>query len=242
MDLVADEVAFLQSLVRLEGAHIAELGCGKADFARALIARAGVAKVDAFEVDRLQHARNLASAADGKLAFHMGGAEAIDLPDVSIDGVVMLKSLHHVPVQHLDRALSEIRRVLRPGGWLYVSEPVYAGEFNDIVKLFHDEGEVRAAAQAALRRAAAARVLHAEVEREFMAPLAFRDFDDFAAKVIGATHTEHVLPDALLAEVRRRFEAYVTAEGARFIRPMRVNLMRRSPPALEMGLHDFQFP
>ena len=37
MELIADEVAFLRSLVPLEGAHVAELGCGKADFARALI-------------------------------------------------------------------------------------------------------------------------------------------------------------------------------------------------------------
>lgn len=230
MELIADEVAFLQSLVPLEGAHLAELGCGKADFARALVTRAGVAKVDAFEVDRIQHAKNLASVADERLAFRLGGAEDIDLPDSFLDGVVMMKSLHHVPRENLDRAFAEIRRVLKPGGWLYVSEPAYAGEFNEIVKLFHDEGEVREAAQAALRRAASARVLNSEVEREFMAPLAFRDFDDFAAKVIGATHSEHVLSDALRAEVRRRFEAYMTPEGARFVRPMRVNLMRRPLP------------
>ena len=96
---------------------------------------------------------------------------------------------------HLDRALAEIRRVLKPGGWLYVSEPVYAGEFNEIVKLFHDEGEVRAAAQAAVRRAAQSKVLELAMEKEFMAPLAFRDFADF---------------------------------GAKFTRPVRVNLMRRA--------------
>ena len=230
MELIADEVAFLQSLVPLEGAHLAELGCGKADFARALIARAGVAKVDAFEVDRIQHGKNLASGADAKLAFRMGGAEKIDLADASIDAVVMMKSLHHVPMEHLDRALAEIRRVLKPGGWLYVSEPVYAGEFNDIVKLFHDEGEVRAAAYAALRRAGAARVLQPEMEKVFMAPLAFRDFDDFADKVIGATHSEHVLTAERLAEVRSRFEAHVKPGGAKFTRPMRVNLMRRALP------------
>jgi ubiquinone/menaquinone biosynthesis C-methylase UbiE len=230
MAFVADEVLFLQSLVPLEGAHVAELGCGKADFARALIARAGVVRVDAFEVDRIQHAKNLASAPNEKLAFHLGGAEAIALPDASIDGVVMMKSLHHVPMEHLDGALAEIRRVLKPGGWLYVSEPVYAGEFNEIVKLFHDEGEVRAAAQAAVLRAAKAKVLDLEVDREFMAPLAFRDFADFETKVIGATHSSHVLTPERLGEVRRRFEAHVTPDGAKFTRPMRVQLMRRALP------------
>ena len=97
MELIADEVAFLQSLVPLAGAHLAELGCGKADFARALVARAGVAKVDAFEIDRIQHGEKLASAAHPKLACRLGGAEDIDPPDASIDGVVMMKTLHHVP-------------------------------------------------------------------------------------------------------------------------------------------------
>ena len=227
MALVTDEVAFLQSLVLLEGAHVAELGCGNADFVRRLIERAGVAHVDAFEVDRIQHAKNLDGAAHPKLSFRLGGAEDIGLADASVDGVVMMKSLHHVPVDHLDRALAEIRRVLKPGGWLYVSEPVYAGEFNEIVKLFHDEGEVRAAAYAALQRAGRAKVLQPELEREFTAPLAFRDFADFADKLIRATHSEHVLTDALHDEVRRRFEAYMTPGGARFTRPMRVNLLRR---------------
>jgi ubiquinone/menaquinone biosynthesis C-methylase UbiE len=228
MTFIADELLFLQSLVSLDGADVAELGCGKADFARRLVERAGVARVEAFEVDRVQHRKNLDGPAHPKLAFRLGGAERIDLPDASVDGVVMMKSLHHVPVQHLDGALVEIRRVLKPGGWLYVSEPVYAGEFNEIVKLFHDEGEVRAAAYAALQRAGRAGVLEAELEREFMAPLAFRDFRDFAEKVIRATHSEHVLTDSLTEEVRRRFEDHMTPAGAKFTRPMRVNLLRRT--------------
>lgn len=51
------------------------------------------------------------------------------------------------------QALAEAARVLRPGGHLYVSEPVYAGPLNDVIGLFHDEREVRAAAQAALDEA-----------------------------------------------------------------------------------------
>ena len=67
----------------------------------------------------------------------------------------MLKSLHHVPMALMDQALAELARVLRPCGWLYVSEPVYAGQLNELIRLFNDEGEVRAAAQAALDRAVA---------------------------------------------------------------------------------------
>ena len=48
------------------------------------------------------------------------------------------------------QALGEVARVLRPGGHLYVSEPVYGGAFNEVIRVFNDEGVVRAAAQAAL--------------------------------------------------------------------------------------------
>jgi SAM-dependent methyltransferase len=226
-EIVADETALLASLVPLERARLLELGCGSGDFARKLAAGAPVASILALEVDAVQHRKNLESPAPARVEFGRGGAEAIALGDGSLDGVLMMKSLHHVPIASLDIALQEIARVLKPGGWLYVSEPVYAGEFNDIVKLFHDEGEVRAAAYAALGRATRAGVLREEKELHFMAPLSFRDFDDFATRVIGATHSHHSLSEALLGEVRARFEAHITPGGARFTRPMRANLMRR---------------
>jgi len=226
-EVIADELAYLASLVGLQGASVVELGCGKADFARKLVERTSVASVTALEVDRIQHRRNVEGPQHPRLSFVYGGAEDIPLPDACADGVLMMKSLHHVPVPKMDRAMEEIRRVLKPGGWLYVSEPVYAGEFNEIVRLFHDEGAVRAEAYLALKRASSARVLEADVEHEFMAPLAFKDYDDFVEKIVNATHSEHNYTDEVASEVRRRFAAYETPEGARFIRPMRVNLMRR---------------
>jgi SAM-dependent methyltransferase len=225
--VVTDEIELLGELAPLDGARLLELGCGNADFARRLLARTSVASVAALEVDRIQHARNLDAPQHPGLTFHFGGAQDIPLADASVDGVLMMKSLHHVPVALLDRALLEIRRVLKPGGWLYVSEPVYAGAFNDIVKLFHDEKAVRAAAYDALQRAAAAGMLVPVAEREFRTPRVFRDYDDFVAKVVRATHSDHAYPDDVAAEVRARFEKHQTPDGAPFIQPMRVNLLRR---------------
>lgn len=226
-DIVADEVALLTSLVDLDGARLLELGCGAADFARKLVARTGVASVTAFEVDRIQHGRNLAGAAVERLSFAYGGAEAITLPDASVDGVLMMKSLHHVPMISLDRALGEIARVLKPGGWFYASEPVYDGEFNDLIKLFHDEGVVRDAAYKALGRAHLRGVLREDREIQFMAPVAFKDFEDFDRRIIRATFAERNPSPELLATVRKQFEKYMKPGGAKFIRPMRVNLMSR---------------
>ena len=51
--------------------------------------------------------------------------------------------------------MAEIHRVLKPDGLAYISEPVFAGEFNEIIRLFHDELAVREAAFAAVGRAVA---------------------------------------------------------------------------------------
>jgi hypothetical protein len=46
----------------------------------------------------------------------------------------------------MDRSMREISRVLKPGGTVYISEPVFAGDFNEILRLFHGEQKVREAA------------------------------------------------------------------------------------------------
>lgn len=225
--LVTDEAEFMAQHLRLEGARLIELGCGKAEIARRLLERHGVAEITGFEVDERQHAANLAAAPVDGLRFAAGGAEQIPLPAASCDGVMMLKSLHHVPLQLMDQALAEIARLLVPGGWLYVSEPVYGGEFNELVKRFHDEGVVRAAACEALRRAAGRGVLSWDREIVFDTPLHFGDWDDFERRIVRATHSEHSLAPQLEREVREHFQRHMGADGAHFVRQMRVNLLSR---------------
>jgi SAM-dependent methyltransferase len=132
---------------------VLELGCGKAEKTRSLAETGRVAEILALEVDAIQHARNLQVTDLPNVRFAHGGAEAIPAEDNAFDIVIMLKSLHHVPVAHMDTALSEIARVLKPGGLAWISEPVFAGELNEIMRLFHDEKIVREAAFAAVCRA-----------------------------------------------------------------------------------------
>lgn len=227
---VTDEAAFMAQHLRLRSSRLVELGCGGAELARRLLAHHGVAEVTGFEVDERQHAANVAAAPIPGLRFAAGGAERIPLPDASCHGVMMLKSLHHVPVPLMDQAMREIARVLVPGGWVYVSEPVYAGEFNELVKRFHDEGEVRAAAYAALHRAAEHRLLSWDREVVFKAPLHFSDYEDFHRRIVQVTHSDHHLPAELTRELREHFERHVGADGAHFVREMRVNFLSRPPP------------
>ena len=215
-------------LLPLEQARVLELGCGRAEFTRALAARFPASRITAMEVDAIQHAKNLAAERPGNVAFAAGGADAIPLPAASVDVVLMLKSLHHVPVERMDAALAEIARVLAPGGFAYFSEPIYAGEFNAIMSLFHDERAVREAAFAALVRAVATGRFELVAERFWQARRRFAGFAEFDERMIGATHTTHRLSRATHATVRERFLRHLAPDGtATFDQPMRVDVLRR---------------
>lgn len=224
--LVEDELTVLSSLVPLAGQRIVELGCGSANLARSLLARHADSRVTGLEVDERQHAKNLAAPHAG-LSFIAAGAELIPFPDRSFDLAIMLKSLHHVPLPLLAQALSEVARVLRTDGHLYVSEPVYDGALNDLIRLFNDEGVVRAAAQAALDSAVNSGTWTQVAEVRFEMPVHFRDFSEFEQRMMRPTYADHRIDDAKLAAVRAVFEPHCGTDGAHFTRPMHVRLLRK---------------
>ena len=222
-----DELDVLADLVPLAEQRIIELGCGNARLARSLVQRFAGSQVVGLEVDAVQHAKNLAAPQE-RLLFMAGSAEALPFPDASFDGALMLKSLHHVPLVAMDAALAEVARVVKPGGWFYVSEPIYGGALNQIVRLYNDEGTVRAAAQAALDRALAAGThWTAAAERRFAQPVRFKDWPEFAQRMLYPSFADHGITPALEARVRAAFEPHVGPEGAHFMRPMHVRLLRR---------------
>lgn len=222
-----NEVQLLLADLPLDDARVLELGCGKAEKTRALSESARVREILALEVDAVQHARNLQIVDLPRVRFAHGGAEAIPAADASFDVVIMFKSLHHVPVAHMDPALAEIARVLRPGGLAWISEPVFAGELNEIMRLFHDEQSVREAAFAAVCRTVDQGVLALEKQHFFCTRSHFADFAQFDSRMIRVTHTDHRLSDALYQQVRQQFEAHLTPAGATFYPPQRVDVLRK---------------
>ncbi|MEI7535949.1 MAG: class I SAM-dependent methyltransferase [Comamonadaceae bacterium] len=229
MPLITDELELLRSLVDLDQhPQIIELGCGAAQLSRNLLARFPACVVSALEVDERQHAKNLAKPQAG-LHFLQAGAQRIPFEAGKFDLALMLKSLHHIPLDLMDQALGEVWRVLRPGALLYVLEPVFAGTHNEILRLFHDEEEVRAAALRALQRAVSSGAWQQESEMAFDIPVRYRDFADFEQRVIGVTYLNHSLDASTLAAVRSRFEPHMSPSGADFERPTRVNLLRKLP-------------
>ncbi|UCB55003.1 MAG: class I SAM-dependent methyltransferase [Thiotrichales bacterium] len=214
-------------LLSLDGKHILELGCGNAEITRDIAASGTDRRITALEVDEIAHQQNLQITDLPNVTFKLAGAQAIPLDDASVDVVFMFKSLHHVPVELMEQSLREIRRVLKPGGLAYISEPVFAGEFNDILRLFHDEQKVREAAFNTVRQAVDAGLFTLADELFFNSPMAFDSFDDFETKVIKVTHTEHTLDDNTYNQVKQRYQTYADNDAARFLMPIRVDLLEK---------------
>jgi SAM-dependent methyltransferase len=100
-----------------------EVACGPGLIARAMAPRVGsVVGVD-LTPSMIETAR--ADAADAgveNVTFELGDATVLDLPDDSFDGAITRFSLHHIPAPI--RVLEEMRRVVRPGGYVVVADHV----------------------------------------------------------------------------------------------------------------------
>ncbi|GAC1418398.1 MAG: hypothetical protein NVSMB6_20510 [Burkholderiaceae bacterium] len=223
---VRDERELIDQLP-LHEAHALELGCGTARQTRLLVRSGKFLSILALEVDRVQHALNLAIDDLASVRFGLGGAEDIPAGDSSVDAVFLFKSLHHVPPELLEQAFAEIRRLLLPGGLVYISEPVFGGEYNELLRLFHDEQRVREAAFVATRREVESGRLALVSQTFFLAPVLYCDFAEFERKVINVTPTAHRLSPEVAEQVRARFEFYMTPRGAEFAAPFRVDLLQK---------------
>ena len=162
--------------------------------------------------------------------YEQGGAQDLPLEDGVADVVVFANSLHHVPGDLLDTALAEAARVLRPGGLLFVQEPIAEGPYFELLRPVDDETAVRAAAEAALARAPRHGLLPATPGITFANDVVHPDFASFRDRVVLADAERAEAFEGLEAELRERFEASGerTAEVFRFRQPMRVDLLRRA--------------
>ena len=221
------ESEIYNDLLSLDNKHILELGCGSAEITRN-IATSGVnRKITALEVDQIAHEKNLQITDLPNVFFALSGAQEIPLEDESVDVVFMFKSLHHVPLELMQQSLQEIRRVLKPAGLVYISEPVFAGDFNEILRLFHDEQKVRQAAFNTVKNAVQEGLFDLVKQTFFNSPMKFENFSEFENNTIKATHSSHKLDEKLYKLVKQQFEKHLGDDGAHFLIPIRVDLLQR---------------
>ena len=226
-DKICSESEVFEKVLSLDNKSILELGCGRADITRLIASNGHGRLVTATEVDEQQHSNNLLIDDLPNVTFMIAGSEAIPLDNNSIDVAFMFKSLHHVPMELMDKALTEIHRVLKPGGMAYISEPVFAGEFNEVLRLFHNEEIVRKAAFNAIRKSVDDNLFLLADEIFFKTRSIFQSFDEFEQRIINVTHTDHRLSPDLYKTVKERFMPHMQDDGAKFQVPIRVDLLQK---------------
>ncbi len=222
---LATDLSVLERLVKLDQVDVVDVGCGGGALVRALAARG--ARPVGIEISAEQLASALALD-DGGARYLVGRAEALPLADSSADVVVFMRSLHHVPATELTASLREARRVLRPGGVVYVAEPLAEGDYFALTSLVEEELEVRQAAQRAIADAA-----HAGLERresiEYDVRVCVADLVALRARFVSVDPRRAELFDARqdeLADAFARLGVAGESPGERcFIQPMRADLL-----------------
>lgn len=105
------------------GASVLEYGCGTGSYAFSLAQRgSSVVGIDISPVG-IERASEAARSftGSGDLTFRVMDAEALDFSSGSFDVVCGVSILHHLDLR---RALPEVARVLRPGGYAVFKEPL----------------------------------------------------------------------------------------------------------------------
>jgi SAM-dependent methyltransferase len=97
--------------------RVCDLGCGPGQIGRYLHERG----LDVFGVDLSPAMLEEARKAHPGIPFQQGDMRALDLPDGSLAGIAAFYSIIHVSRGEVTAVLSELRRVLQPGGILFLA-------------------------------------------------------------------------------------------------------------------------
>ena len=217
----------MEELLPFRDATVVDVGCGDGWLVRSLTRRGAHATGIEVSPKYLAYAQSIAAVGDEH--YMQGIAEDLPIASRSVDIVVFFNSLHHVDQPGLLKALRETARVLKPGGLLFVSEPLPSGPYFETMKPVHDETAVRNRAQAALRYGPEFGLL---LEKTFVYidTVKLKDFRAFHDRLTMINPHVRDRFDEREEELRALFEANgrQMEDGWLFDQPMRVHLFRRS--------------
>lgn len=207
------------------GDRILELGCGTGSMWKDklhLLTGAALTLTD-FSEGMLETARKTLAGAEN-ITFQQADIQAIPYLDASFDVVIANMMLYHVPDLH--KGLSEVRRVLKPGGAFYCATYGIHGIMEYITGLLRDwEVQGSMLTGFTLQNGGEVLSLHFDhvnrLDREDgLAITEIGDFADYIYSLSGLTNLENVPRQAVLDALESRVEngiLYVPKEYGMFI-------------------------
>jgi hypothetical protein len=134
-----------------------------------------------------------------------------------------------VPIDQMDTALAEARRVLGGDGSVYVSEPLSEGDWFELQSLIEIETETRAAALAAIERCEAHGLRRVHTER-YRTETRLQSADAFRARMLAVNPAREALLDERREALEEAFATLGTpapdGAGRVFIHAHRADLLR----------------
>ena len=143
------ERAFRERLLELaevqRGQSVLDVGCGTGTLAIAATARVGptgsVVGIDA-SPQMVARAGRKAATAGAPAIFQIAAAEQLPFPDTCFDVVLSTLMFHHLPRKTRESCAIEIRRVLKPGGRVFVVDFGKPQNQHGLLAHFHRHGHV----------------------------------------------------------------------------------------------------
>jgi len=184
---------FLDWLAQPKGLRWLDVGCGTGSFTELIIARCEPAEVQALDPSEAQLAFARTRPGASLAHFRQGDAQALPFADDSFDAAVMALVINFIPDPA--KAVAEMARIVRPGGWLATymwdvasggspTEPLTAG-LRSMGVAHPTPPSIAASRQDNMRALWEEARLQSIDTRVIRVPIAYPSFDDFwAANIV----------------------------------------------------------
>ena len=226
MSTAEQHLAILAKHLDFEHSRILDIGSGGGELSLALSHKG--AKVTGIECSRDQMKRAIPhQGKDCNFIFSVG--ENLPFRDSWFDATVFFNSIHHIPEDSMETAISEASSVTKSGGLVYVAEPLAEGACFELDSPVENETVVRAQAQQCLNKAMKSHSKFSkDAEERYLVYYDYQNFEEYKDEMLRFDRSRRLRFEQLEALMKSRFQELgkSTGQGVRFYQPMLARCFR----------------